>query len=532
MDLYQKLANNFFFFIGTNVIESEDHVLMIASKLKEIFRKFNKPFIFKVSFDKANRSSLESYRGVDIEKALPIFEKLRNMGLYILTDIHEPSQADILKDYVDIIQIPAFLARQTDLLIAAGKTGKIIHIKKGQFMNSNIMIKARNKVFSTGNKKVILCERGTMFGYSDLIVDSRNLIEMNTPENLLTMDITHCLQQPGLKNKSGVVCSGGLRRYVKDMGKLAITFNCHGIFMEVHDDPDKALCDGPTQFHLNMVEDLLRYFYTLHNSIKEINFTPLKKVTCFIPARLKSTRLPEKLIKKIDNVSIINRVIMQVLKCKNIDRIIVLTDDNIIKEDVYSINPEVECMIVKRKCKNGTDRILKFIKSSERNMLEYSKDVIVNVQGDEPFIDPYMIDDCIDNYKYNCMYNKMACSTMVFKIDKNTEHPSSRSVGKVVLDKDNNIMYCSRNIIPGTKLENYNNSYQYMGHIGVFVYNCDYLMNNFENKNNNSLQKSEDIEWLKLLQDGYKINAIIVNKPERSVDTIEDLNYLKFKYES
>ena len=130
------------------------------------------------------------------------------------------------------------------------------------------------------------------------------------------------------------------------------------------------------------------------------------------------------------------------------------------------------------------------------------------------------------------MYNKMACSTMVFKIDKNTEHPSSRSVGKVVLDKDNNIMYCSRNIIPGTKLENYNNSYQYMGHIGVFVYNCDYLMNNFENKNNNSLQKSEDIEWLKLLQDGYKINAIIVNKPERSVDTIEDLNYLKFKYES
>ena len=112
------------------------------------------------------------------------------------------------------------------------------------------------------------------------------------------MDITHCLQQPGLKNKSGVVCSGGLRRYVKDMGKLAITFNCHGIFMEVHDDPDKALCDGPTQFHLSMVEDLLSYFYTLHNSIKGIDFTPLKKVTCFIPTRLKSTRLPEKLIKK------------------------------------------------------------------------------------------------------------------------------------------------------------------------------------------------------------------------------------------
>ena len=126
--------------------------------------------------------------------ALPIFVKLRQMGLYILTDIHEPAQADIIKDYVDIIQIPAFLARQTDLLIAAGKTGKIIHIKKGQFMNSNIMLKSRDKIFSTGNRKVILCERGTMFGYNDLIVDSRNLIEMNTSKNLVTMDITHCLQ--------------------------------------------------------------------------------------------------------------------------------------------------------------------------------------------------------------------------------------------------------------------------------------------------------------------------------------------------
>lgn len=527
MELYNKLKNNFFFMIGTNVIEAEEHTLMIASKLKQIFNKFNKPFIFKVSWDKANRSSMESYRGVDINMAINVFKKLKDMGLYIITDVHESYQVELLKDYVDIIQIPAFLARQTDLLIAAGKSNKIIHIKKGQFMNSSTMLKARDKVFSTGNKKVILCERGNMYGYNDLIVDSRNLIRMNTNDNLVTMDITHCLQQPSI-SVDGIVKAGGLREYVKDMGKLAITFGCHGIFMEVHDNPEKALCDGPTQFYLDMVEDLLRYFYTLHHSINNINFKIRKQVTCFIPARLKSTRLPEKLLKKIDNISIITRVVNQVKKCKNIDNIIVLTDSPIIFDEVIDNNPDISCIVSDKKYNNGTERIVGYLNNSGKCV----DDIIVNVQGDEPYIEPSYIDKCIDNYLYKNNDKMVVCSTMSFMIDKTVEHPSSRSIGKVVMDQYNNIMYCSRNIIPGTKMKEMNENHTYYGHIGVFVYDYNYLMEKYTDNNNTSLQQSEDIEWLKILQDGYKINSIIVSKPERSVDTMEDLKYLKYKYES
>ena len=259
VDLFKTLKNNFFIICGPNVIESREHVFKMCRAIKSILEPLNIPFIFKVSFDKANRTSLSSYRGIALEEACEIFRDLRQeLGVYIITDIHEAYQIDLIKDYVDIIQIPAFLCRQTDLLIAAGNSQKIIHIKKGQFCGAETMHHCVKKILSTGNNRILLCERGNMFGYNDLVVDPRNLVKLRSPDNLVTMDITHCLQKPGGLNVNGNVCSGGERFLIPYMGRTAVTLGVNGIFMEVHDNPEESLCDAPTQFPLNKLGDFVR----------------------------------------------------------------------------------------------------------------------------------------------------------------------------------------------------------------------------------------------------------------------------------
>ncbi len=251
---------------GPNVIESEEHLLNMAAKLKDKFSKYpNIQYVFKTSFDKANRTSVSSYRGLGLEEGLRILQKVKDKyDLPVITDVHEPWQCEPVGKVVDIIQIPAFLCRQTDLIEAAAKTNKIIHVKKGQFLNADSMLKVVEKFRSFGHtNKIILCERGTMFGYNDLIVDSRNLVWMKGPENLVSMDITHCLQQPAQKHADGTVKAGGLREFIPLMGKIALVAGVDAIFMEVHDNPETAKCDGPTQWPLEKLEELLDQFMKL-----------------------------------------------------------------------------------------------------------------------------------------------------------------------------------------------------------------------------------------------------------------------------
>lgn len=257
---FTEIKNKFFVICGPNVIESEEHTFQMAKNLKDIFSKYNVNFIFKTSFDKANRSSLSSYRGLGFEEGLRILKRVKEeLDLPIITDIHECWQAKPVAEIVDIIQIPAFLCRQTDLLKAAAETDKIIHVKKGQMCSADQMHKCKEKLIQFGNPNVILCERGNSFGYQDLVVDPRNLIWLKSDTNLVSMDITHCLQQPSQKSADGIVKCGGYRDLIPYMGKMAICLGVDGIFMETHDNPDKALCDGPTQWPLDKLEWLLDY---------------------------------------------------------------------------------------------------------------------------------------------------------------------------------------------------------------------------------------------------------------------------------
>lgn len=254
------MKKKFFIMCGPNVIESEDHILYMCGEIKKIMDKYDVTFIFKTSFDKANRTSYNSYRGVDMIDGLKILQKVKEIyNIPIITDIHESSQATSVAKVVDIIQIPAFLCRQTDLLIAAAKTNKIIHIKKGQFCSADVMHKSKEKILSNGTNMIILCERGNMFGYNDLIVDPRNLIWLKSDTNLVSMDCTHCLQQPAQKMADGTVKSGGIRDMIPYMCKMAIAMGVNGIFIEVHNDPDNSKCDAPTQWPLTKLEWLLDY---------------------------------------------------------------------------------------------------------------------------------------------------------------------------------------------------------------------------------------------------------------------------------
>ena len=257
---FEDLKNKKFIMAGPNVIESEEQIMFMAKKLKEIFVNYNVHFFFKTSFDKANRTSASSYRGLGFEEGLRILKKVKDeIQVPIITDIHESWQAGPVGEIVDIIQIPAFLCRQTDLLKAAAETGKIIQIKKGQFCGANVVHKSKEKIIEFGNNQVILCERGNSFGYQDLIVDPRNLIWLKSNTNLVSMDITHCLQAPAQQKNDGTICAGGFRDLIPYMGKMAMAFDVDGLFIEVHHEPEKSLCDAPTQWDLNKLEELLDF---------------------------------------------------------------------------------------------------------------------------------------------------------------------------------------------------------------------------------------------------------------------------------
>jgi len=247
-------GRNIFFIAGPCVIESEEHTLKIAENLKKIFSDLNQFFIFKASFDKANRSSLKSYRGPGLKQGLKILKKVKEeFDLPILTDFHLPSQIDEVSEVADVIQVPAFLSRQTDMLLAAGRSMKVVNVKKGQFLSPWDMGNVVEKVRSTGNNKVIITERGFSFGYNNLVVDFRSFPVIRRMGIPVVFDVTHSLQLPGgLGNRSG-----GMAEFIEPLAKAGVACGVDGVFFEVHDNPMCALCDGPNALHLKRVKDLI-----------------------------------------------------------------------------------------------------------------------------------------------------------------------------------------------------------------------------------------------------------------------------------
>ena len=251
---FEELKSGPFFILGPCVIENEKLLETIASELFRLKQKFGVPIVFKASFDKANRTSVEGYRGLGMREGLEMLASIRkSYGFPLLTDIHESYQADIAAEYVDILQIPAFLCRQTDLLLAAGKTNKIVNIKKAQFLSGQDMKYPVEKVKSTGNHQILLTERGTMFGYNNLVVDFRNLPDMAAFGFPVVMDCTHSVQRPG----GGGGKTIGNREFVPPMALAAKAFGANGYFLEVHPDPDNAPSDGPNMLFLHDLEALM-----------------------------------------------------------------------------------------------------------------------------------------------------------------------------------------------------------------------------------------------------------------------------------
>ena len=238
---------------GPCAIEDDINITMkTAEELKKITTKLNIPYVFKASFDKANRSSISSYRGVGIEKGLEILQKVKTeLELPILTDIHETHQAPVVAEVADVLQIPAFLCRQTDLLVAAAKTGKIVNVKKGQFVAPNQMKNSAKKVTDSGNNKVLFTERGTTFGYGNLVVDMRAIPIMRSIGYPVMFDATHSVQLPGGAGTS----TSGERQYVPMLAKCAIAAGADALFFEVHPNPDNALCDGDNMLPLSSVKN-------------------------------------------------------------------------------------------------------------------------------------------------------------------------------------------------------------------------------------------------------------------------------------
>ncbi|WP_285056485.1 3-deoxy-8-phosphooctulonate synthase [Pedobacter ginsengisoli] len=253
-NLKNQDSGNFFLMAGPCAIEGEEIALRIAEKIVSITDKLNIPYIFKGSYRKANRSKGNSFTGIGDEKALKILEKVsKTFGVPTVTDIHESDEAAMAAAYVDVLQIPAFLCRQTDLLVAAAKTGKVVNVKKGQFLSAGSMKFAVEKIIEAGNNKVILTDRGNTFGYQDLIVDYRGLPEMQSFGVPVVMDCTHSLQQPN--QSSGV--TGGKPQLIETIAKAAIAVGADGLFIETHPDPANAKSDGANMLHLTLLEDLL-----------------------------------------------------------------------------------------------------------------------------------------------------------------------------------------------------------------------------------------------------------------------------------
>jgi 2-dehydro-3-deoxyphosphooctonate aldolase (KDO 8-P synthase) len=241
---------------GPCVIESEEHVHFLAGEI----RKIAGPFIFKASYDKANRTSGGSYRGPGLKEGIRILAGLRREGFAVLTDIHDPAQAEMAAEGADVLQIPAFLCRQTDLLIAAGRTGRVVNIKKGQFLAPEDMRKAAEKVASTGNNKILLTERGTSFGYRDLVVDMRGLEIMRGFGWPVIFDATHSVQIPGGMGNA----SGGQPQFIPTLARAAVAAGIDGVFLEVHEAPERALSDGPNALRLDRLGSLWEKLQAIH----------------------------------------------------------------------------------------------------------------------------------------------------------------------------------------------------------------------------------------------------------------------------
>jgi len=259
-----KDSGNFFLLAGPCVIEDEDMALRIADRIVNITDKLNIPYAFKGSYRKANRSRLDSFTGIGDEVALNILRKVNNtFGIPTVTDIHTAGEAEIAAEYVDILQIPAFLSRQTDILVAAAETGKIVNIKKGQFLSPSAMGFAADKVVEAGNNNVMLTDRGTSFGYHDLIVDYRGIPEMQKFGFPVILDVTHSLQQPN--QTTGV--TGGMPQMIETVAKAGIAVGVDGIFIETHEDPSIAKSDGANMLQLDLLEDLLLKLVRIREAI-------------------------------------------------------------------------------------------------------------------------------------------------------------------------------------------------------------------------------------------------------------------------
>ena len=252
---------------GPCQLENETHALDVASKLKDITQKLNIGLIYKTSFDKANRTSLQSKRGAGLEKSLPVFDKIRNeIGIPVLTDVHTIEHCENVSKHVDVLQIPAFLCRQTDLLVAAAKTGKVINVKKGQFLAPWDMVKIKKKIEDSGNKNILVTERGASFGYNTLVSDMRSLPIMAKNGYPVVFDATHSVQQPGgMGNKSG-----GQREFVEHLARAAIAVGVAAIFIETHPDPDNAPSDGPNMIPLSKMPNLLKQLLEIDKLIKNV----------------------------------------------------------------------------------------------------------------------------------------------------------------------------------------------------------------------------------------------------------------------
>ena len=263
-----KISNDnpFCLIAGPCQLENEQHAIDMAGKIKEITKKYQLGFIYKTSFDKANRTSIKGKRGAGLDKSLPIFDKIRKeLETPVLTDIHTAEQCSIVSEHVDVIQIPAFLCRQTDLLIAAAKTKKIINVKKGQFLAPWDMVNVTKKISDSGNNNILVTERGASFGYNTLVSDMRSLPIMAKNGYPVIFDATHSVQQPGGQGEK----SGGQREFVEHLSRAAVAVGVAGIFMETHQDPDNAPSDGPNMIPLSNLENLLKQLIEIDNVIKK-----------------------------------------------------------------------------------------------------------------------------------------------------------------------------------------------------------------------------------------------------------------------
>lgn len=259
-------SGNFFLLAGPCVVESEELAMEVAEKMVEITNKLRIPFVFKGSYRKANRSRLDSFQGIGDIKALEILKKIsEKFDIPVVTDIHDKEEAALAAQYVDILQIPAFLCRQTDLLIAAAKTGKYVNIKKGQFLAPEAMKFAADKIRESGNNNVMLTERGSTFGYYDLIVDYRGIAEMQRTGAPVVLDITHSLQQPN--QSSGV--TGGKPELIETVARAGIAVGVDGIFIETHPNPAVALSDGANMLRLDLMENLLEHLVAIRQTINK-----------------------------------------------------------------------------------------------------------------------------------------------------------------------------------------------------------------------------------------------------------------------